>query len=93
MRHTIRAVFLSRKILLCSSQPAFALFKEICRRCDKQGIVVPTRGEIQDIGPTVSHKSKIIELYLKGYEYTDIKVIMLLEQILGADNICRHFDN
>jgi hypothetical protein len=39
----------------------------------KQGIVVPTRGEIQDIGPTVSHKTQIIELYLKGYEYTEIE--------------------
>jgi hypothetical protein len=39
----------------------------------KEGIVVPTRGEIQDIGPTVSHKTQIIELYLKGYEYTDIE--------------------
>lgn len=38
-----------------------------------QGIVVPTRGSIQDIGPTVSHKTQIIELYLKGYEYTDIE--------------------
>ncbi len=38
-----------------------------------QGIVVPTRGEIRDIGPTVSHKTKIIELYLKGYEYTEIE--------------------
>ncbi len=26
-----------------------------------------------DIGPTVSHKTKIIELYLKGYEYTEIE--------------------
>jgi hypothetical protein len=24
-------------------------------------------------GPTVSHKTKIIELYLKGYEYTEIE--------------------
>jgi len=39
----------------------------------QQGIVVPTRGEIQDIGPTVSHKTKIVELYLKGYEYTEIE--------------------
>jgi hypothetical protein len=39
----------------------------------QQGVVVPTRGEIQDIGPTVSHKTKIIELYLKGYEYTEIE--------------------
>jgi hypothetical protein len=26
----------------------------------QQGIVVPTRGEIQDIGPTVSHKTFMI---------------------------------
>ena len=40
----------------------------------EQEIEIPTRGSIQDIGPTVSHKTKIIELYLKGgYEYTDIE--------------------
>jgi hypothetical protein len=43
------------------------------REMRQQGIVVPTRGEIQDIGPTVSHKTKILELYLKGYEYTEIE--------------------
>jgi len=43
------------------------------REMREQGIEVPTRGSIQDIGPTVSHKTKIIELYLKGYEYTDIE--------------------
>jgi hypothetical protein len=40
----------------------------------EQEIEIPTRGSIQDIGPTVSHKTKIIELYLKGYEYTDIEL-------------------
>jgi hypothetical protein len=45
------------------------------REMRQQGIVVPTRGEIQDIGPTVSHKTKIVELYLKGYEYTEIERI------------------
>jgi hypothetical protein len=39
----------------------------------QQEIEIPTRGSIQDIGPTVSHKTKIIELYLKGYEYTEIE--------------------
>jgi hypothetical protein len=43
------------------------------RELREQGIEVPTRGSIQDIGPTVSHKTKIIELYLKGYEYTEIE--------------------
>jgi hypothetical protein len=43
------------------------------REMRKQGINIPTRGSIQDIGPTISHKSQIVELYLKGYEYTEIE--------------------
>jgi len=43
------------------------------RELREQGVEVPTRGSIQDIGPTVSHKTKILELYLKGYEYTEIE--------------------
>ncbi len=39
----------------------------------EQGIDIPTRGSIQDIGPTISHKTKIVEMYLKGYEYTEIE--------------------
>jgi len=39
----------------------------------KQEIIIPTRGSIQDIGPTISHKTKIVEFYLKGYEYTEIE--------------------
>lgn len=39
----------------------------------EKGIMIPTRGSMQDIGPTLSHKAKIVELYLKGYEYTEIE--------------------
>ena len=39
----------------------------------KQEIIIPTRGSIQDIGPTISHKTNIVEFYLKGYEYTEIE--------------------
>ncbi len=39
----------------------------------EQGIEIHTRGSTKDIGPTVSHKTKIIELYLKGYEYAEIE--------------------
>jgi Protein of unknown function (DUF1670). len=40
---------------------------------EKQGKLVPTRGKWKDIGPGVSHKKRILELYLKGDEYTDIE--------------------
>ena len=39
----------------------------------EEGIVVPTRGNRKDIGPGISHKTKIVEMYLKGYDFTEIK--------------------
>lgn len=39
-----------------------------------RGMDIPTRGSIQDIGPTISHKTKIVELWLKGFEYTEIEL-------------------
>jgi len=50
--------------------------KTICRHCQQlkeEGIIVPTRGNRMDIGPGISHKTKIVEMYLNGYEFTDIK--------------------
>ena len=38
-----------------------------------EGIVVPTRGNRMDIGPGTPHNVKVVELYLKGYEFTNIK--------------------
>jgi len=38
-----------------------------------KGIAIPTRGQMKDIGKGVSHKAKIVEEYLKGYEYSEIK--------------------
>jgi hypothetical protein len=40
---------------------------------EKKDILIPTRGKWKDIGPGVSHKKRILELYLKGDEYTDIE--------------------
>lgn len=38
----------------------------------KDGNLVRTRGNEHDIGRGISHKSRIIELYLKGYTYDEI---------------------
>ena len=40
---------------------------------ESKGEVIPTRGKWKDIGSGVSHKKKIVELYLQGYEYTEIE--------------------
>ena len=37
------------------------------------GIDVPTRGQMKDIGKGVSHKAKIVLEYLKGYGYSEIR--------------------
>ena len=37
-----------------------------------QGLRIVTRGVYSDIGPSVSHKVVIVELYLKGMVYTEI---------------------
>ena len=43
--------------------------REDLRELQKDGNLVRTRGNEQDIGRGISHKSRIIELYLKGYTY------------------------
>lgn len=40
---------------------------------ENHGEIVPTRGSWKDIGPGESHKKRILELYLKGDEYTEIE--------------------
>jgi len=50
--------------------------KRIIAEYKEQGIYVPTRGQVNDIGPGVSHKTKIIELFLKGYTFTEISIRM-----------------
>ena len=43
------------------------------KKLKTQGISVPTRGTYQDIGPGVSHKTKIIKLYLEYNTYSEIQ--------------------
>ena len=57
-------------VLLCSS---VRTIRRDIERLRKQGIDIPTRGQKMDIGKGVSHKTIIVELYLKNYQYTDIQ--------------------
>ena len=34
---------------------------------------MPTRGQIRDIGPGVSHKARVVQLYLWGLQFTEIE--------------------
>jgi hypothetical protein len=57
-------------VLLCSSRRTI---RRDVKDLKEQGIDVPTRGTLQDIGPGVTHKSKIVKMWLEGYEDTDIE--------------------
>lgn len=57
-------------LLLCST---IRTIRNDIRDLREQGISVPTRGQLKDIGKGVSHKAKIVEDYLKGYEYSEIR--------------------
>jgi uncharacterized protein YerC len=57
-------------VLLCSSRRTI---RRDIKELKEQGIEVPTRGNLQDIGPGVTHKSRVVKMWLEGYEYTDIE--------------------
>ena len=46
--------------------------KRIIKKIKEKGVSIPTRGEIKDIGPGLSHKARIIELLLKRYQPTEV---------------------
>lgn len=48
--------------------------KRMIKKLKEKGLYVPTRGSIEDIGPGITHKSRIIELLLKDYTYSQIQV-------------------
>jgi hypothetical protein len=56
--------------LTCSST---ATVKRDLAECRGREIAVPTRGQIRDIGPGISHKAQVVQLYLWGLQFTDIE--------------------
>lgn len=56
--------------LTCSST---ATVKRDLAECRGDGVAVPTRGQIRDIGPGVSHKTQVVQLYLWGLQFTEIE--------------------
>ena len=56
--------------LTCSST---ATVKRDLAACRKAGGAIPTRGQIRDIGPGISHKAQVVQYYLWGLQFTDIE--------------------
>lgn len=56
--------------IMLTSSPS--TIKRDTRYLKNDGKFVMTRGAKHDMGPGLSHKTEIIELYLKGYQFTQI---------------------
>lgn len=63
--------------------------KRMVKKIKAKGGTVPTRGEIKDIGPGLSHKARIVELLLKRYQPTE--VALKTKHSIGS--ITRYFEN
>lgn len=57
--------------VLLTTSPA--TIKRDIKQLKQQGLFVMTRGAKHDMGPGISHKTQILELYFKGYLFTEIE--------------------
>jgi hypothetical protein len=63
---------LTIKDLVKLLKSSYSTIKRDIKHFREKDLYVPLRGVVKDIGPS-SHKSKIVELYLKGYTPTEIQ--------------------
>ncbi|WP_235269978.1 DUF1670 domain-containing protein [Methanosarcina mazei] len=63
---------LTIKDLVKLLKSSYSTIKRDLKYFREKGLYVPLRGIVKDFGPS-SHKSKIVELYLKGYTTTEIQ--------------------
>ncbi len=73
--------------LLCCSR---STIKRDIAQLRREGIDVPTRGQIKDIGKGISHKGRIVENWLAGYTFSQIKQRQR-HSIRSIDRYCSDF--
>ncbi|MHC4316671.1 MAG: DUF1670 domain-containing protein [Planctomycetota bacterium] len=73
--------------LLCSSR---STIKRDIAQLRASGVDVPTRGQVKDIGPGVSHKSQIVGDWLAGYTYSQIQK-RRWHTLSSIERYCRDF--
>lgn len=57
-------------LLVCTSERSV---RRAVARLRSNGLEVPTRGQKMDIGKGVSHKTRIVDLWLRGFQYSEIE--------------------
>ena len=68
-----QGALLSHEDLACLLSSSLATIKRDVAQLRGQGLNVPTRGQIKDIGKGISHKSQIVQDYLAGYTFSEIE--------------------
>ena len=68
-----QGALLSHEDLACLLSSSLATIKRDVGQLRQQGLNVPTRGQVKDIGKGVSHKTQIVQDYLAGYTFSEIE--------------------
>jgi len=68
-----QGALLTHEDLACLLGSSLATIKRDVQTLRGQGLQVPTRGQIKDIGKGVSHKAQIVQDYLAGYTLSEIE--------------------
>ena len=68
-----QGALLSHEDLACLLSSSLTTIKRDVGQLRQQGLNVPTRGQVKDIGKGVSHKTQIVQDYLAGYTFSEIE--------------------
>jgi hypothetical protein len=68
-----QAALLTHEDLACLLCSSLATIKRDVKELRTQGLNIPTRGQMKDIGKGVSHKTRIVQDYLAGYTFSEIQ--------------------
>jgi hypothetical protein len=68
-----QGALLTHEDLACLLSSSLATIKRDVGHLRTQGLNVPTRGQVKDIGKGVSHKTQIVQDYLAGYTFSEIE--------------------
>jgi biotin operon repressor len=68
-----QGALLTHEDLACLLSSSLATIKRDAQALRRQGLLVPTRGQIKDIGKGVSHKTQIVQDHLAGYTLSEIE--------------------
>ena len=68
-----QGALLTHEDLACLLNSSLSTIKRDVQTLRQQDLMIPTRGQVKDIGKGVSHKRQIVQDYLAGYTFSEIE--------------------